>query len=130
MQKATSNNLTGILKKWNSRKVENPNLPFSSTEIREHFEMNPGRGQILNESPNRKARRFKQDNPIVVNCRKQTEGRTSKSGHQVLNRMSYFALCVQAYRMGYKIERTPNGGVKIVNPNQENQTQPVPNDNA
>lgn len=129
MQKATSKNLTGILNKWNSRKVENPNMPFSSAELREHFEMNPGRGQILNESPNRKARRFKQDHPIVVNCRKQTEGRKSKSGHSVLNKMSYFALCVQGYRMGYKIERTSTGGFRLVNPNQESQIS-VANDNA
>lgn len=123
MQKATSNNLKNLQTKWNSRKVENPNVPFSSQELKEHFELTPGRGEIMNTSANRKSRRQVEENPMIVNCRKQNDAR---KGHNVLNKMSYFYLRVQGYKMGIKTERTSNGGFKFFNPNEApTQVQPA-----
>jgi len=99
--KAASKTLTNVLTKWNSRKVENPNVPFSNAELREHAEATPGPWKLFNESPNRRARRFTADNPRIVNNRAQTRGRQND---RVLNNMSYFALRMHGYQaMGIKI---------------------------
>jgi hypothetical protein len=122
MQKATSKNLKNLSEKWGSRKVENPNVPFSSQELKEHFDLTTGRGEIMNTSPNRKARRHTEDNPMIVNCRKQNDARKS---HNVLNKMSYFYLRVQGYKMGIKTDRDANGGLNFSQPYVAPQVQPI-----
>ena len=109
--KLISNNLKKTLAKWNSRTTENPNVPFSNTELREHAEANPGPWKLLNENPNRRARRFSAEDPRVVNCRAQTRGRVN---YKVLNNMAYFALRMHGYQaMGIKIAPQP---IKKVTP--------------
>jgi hypothetical protein len=122
MQKATSKNLKNLSEKWGSRKVENPNVPFSSQELKEHFDLTTGRGEIMNTSPNRMARRRKPENQMIVNCRKQNDAR---KGHNVLNKMAYFYLRVQGYKMGIKTDRAAHGDFNFAQPNVAPQVQPI-----
>jgi hypothetical protein len=68
------------------------NTPFTETEIKEWKEAAPGkRDTILNNEPNRKARRLKETTVPVQNNRPKTKGR---KGNRVFMKMAAFALSI------------------------------------